>query len=82
EVEKQRALARLFFDKGIRAFSYTDEMLTRDRHIKEKLALLARYYRKKRVLHVCGWQHLSDPRNMYDPLNPVKVFAHDRSVCI
>jgi hypothetical protein len=31
---------------------------------------------------VCGWQHLSDPRNMYDPLNPVKVFAHDRSVCI
>jgi hypothetical protein len=79
EVEKARALARLFFDKGIKTFSYTDEMLTRDRHVKDKLAHLARHYQGKRVLHVCGWQHLSDPRNVYDSLNPVKVFAHDRS---
>jgi hypothetical protein len=82
EVEKARALARLFFDKGIKTFSYTDEMLTRDRHVKEKLALLARHYEEKRVLHVCGWQHLSDPYNIYDSLNPAKVYAHDRSLCI
>jgi hypothetical protein len=79
EVEKARALARLFFDKGIKTFSYTDEMLTRDRHVKEQLALLMQHYPGKRVLHVCGWQHLSDPHNIYDSLNPVKVFAHDRS---
>ena len=79
EMENQRALARLFFDKGIKTFSYTDEMLTRDRHVKENLALLARHYKGRRLLHVCGWQHLSDPHNIYDPLNPVKVFAHDRS---
>ncbi len=79
EMESQRALARIFFDKGIKTFSYTDEMLTRDRHVKENLALLARHYKGRRLLHVCGWQHLSDPHNIYDPLNPVKVFAHDRS---
>jgi hypothetical protein len=79
EVEKARALARLFFDKDIKTFSYTDEMLTRDRHVKEKLAVLMRHYLGKRVLHVCGWQHLSDPHNIYDSLNPVKVFVHDRS---
>jgi len=82
EVEKQRALARLFFDKGIRTFPYTNEMLIRDKHLTERLAILLQDHQGKRVLHVCGWQHLSDPRNMYDPLNPVKVFAHDRSVCI
>ena len=82
EVEKQRALARLFFGKGIKAFPYTDEMLTRDRHLKERLALLMRHHQGKRLLHVCGWQHLSDPHNIYHSLNPVKVFAHDRSVCI
>jgi hypothetical protein len=79
EAEKARTLARLFFDKGVRTFSYTEEMLTRDRHVKEELALLTRHYQGKRILHVCGWQHLSDPRTIYDSLNPVKVFAHDRS---
>jgi hypothetical protein len=82
EADKQRALARLFFDKGIKAFSYTDDMLTRDRHVKEKLTLLTRHCQGKRVLHVCGWQHLSDPHHIYGSLNPVKVFAHDRSFCI
>ena len=82
EVEKQRALARLFFDKGIKAFSYTNEMLTRDRYLTERLALLMRRHQGKRLLHVCGWQHLSDPHNTYHSLNPVKVFVHDRSVRI
>ena len=80
EIAKQRALARLFFDKGIRAFPYTNEMLTRDRHVKKKLELLTSRYQGKRLLHVCGWQHLSHQHNIYDSLNPVKVFAHDRSV--
>ncbi len=78
-VERQRALARLFFEQGVRTFTYTDEMLIRDRHMKRRLALLTRRYKKGRLVHVCGWQHLSDPHNLYDSLNPVKVFAHDRS---
>jgi hypothetical protein len=82
EIARERALARLFFCKDIKTFSYTDEMLTRDRHVKEKLTCLSRRYEEKRILHVCGWQHLSDPHNVYESLNPVKVFAHDRSFCI
>ena len=80
EITKERALARLFFDKGVRAFAYTDEMLTRDRHIVEKLASLAHRYNGKRILHVCGWQHLVDQGNLYHTLNPVKVFLHDRTL--
>jgi len=82
EVKKQRALARLFFCKGIKTFSYTDDMLARDRHLKESLALLMLRYQERRVLHVCGWQHLSDPHSIYDSLDPVKVFVHDRTICI
>ena len=82
EAGKQRALARLFFDKGLRTFSHTDEMIVRDRHLKERLAFLISRCQEKRVLHVCGWQHLSDPYNIFDALNPRKVFAYDRSICI
>jgi hypothetical protein len=82
KVEKQRTLARLFFDKGIRTFAYTDEMLVRDSHLKERVAVLMQQYQGKRLLHVCGWQHLYDPYSIYDALNPRKVFAHDRSICI
>jgi len=82
EIAKERTLARLFFDKGVRAFAYTEEMLTRDRYITEKLALLAHRYNGKRILHVCGWQHLIDQGNLYHRFNPVKAFLHDRTLRI
>ena len=82
EVDKERALARLFFDKGIRTFEYTEEMLIRDKQVKEQLLLLARHYQGKRIVHVCGWRHCADQQNIFDSLRPVKVFVHDRSICI
>jgi hypothetical protein len=81
-LHKEMVRARLFFEKGVKTFSYSDEMLVRDRHVTHRLMLLARQHRTKRVLHVCGWQHLSDPYSVYEPLNPVKVFLHDRSLCV
>jgi len=81
-LRKEMVFARLFFEKGVKVFSYSDEMLVRDRHVTHRLALLMRQHRMKRLLHVCGWQHLSDPCGVYEPLNPVKVFVHDRSLCI
>jgi hypothetical protein len=79
-VQKERVLARMFFEEGSKTFSYSDEMLVRDRYIKDRLVLLMRQHQGKRILHVCGWQHLSDPRGVYGPLNPVKVFAYDRTL--
>jgi hypothetical protein len=81
-VQKERALARMFFEDGTKTFSYSDEMLVRDRYIKDRLVLLMRQHQGKRILHICGWQHLSDPRGVYGPLNPVKVFAYDRTLCV
>jgi len=81
-VQKERVLARMFFEDGTKTFSYNDEMLVRDRYIKDRLLLLMRQHQGKRILHVCGWQHLSDPRGVYDPLNPVKIFAYDRTFCV
>ena len=81
-VRKERVLARMFFEDGTKTFSYNDEMLVRDRYIKDRLLLLMRQHQGKRILHVCGWQHLSDPRGVYGPLNPVKVFAYDRTFCV
>ncbi len=82
EVNKERALARLFFDKGIRTFEYTEEMLVRDKQVKEQLLVLARHYQGKRIVHVCGWRHCAEQQNIFDSLRPVKVFVHDRSICI
>jgi hypothetical protein len=81
-VQKEMVLARLFLEKGVKTFSYSDEMLVRDRHVTHRLALLMRQYSMKRMLYVCGWQHLPDPYSVYEPLNPVKVFVHDRSLCV
>ncbi len=81
-LQKEMVLARLFYEQGVKAFSYSDEMLVRDRHVAHRLTLLARQHRGKRMLHVCGWQHLSDPCSVYEPLTPVKVFVHDRSLCV
>ncbi len=72
-------LARLFFEHGVRAFPYPEEMRIRDRYIRDRIATLRRCHRNSRILHICGWRHLSDPDNVYKELNPVKVFVHDRA---
>lgn len=79
---KELVLARLFFDEGVKAFPYTEEMLLRDRHIKERVSSLMAEHQDERFVHICGWQHLADPQSVYAAFNPIKVFAHDRSLCI
>ncbi|HOP86673.1 MAG TPA: hypothetical protein PKZ54_09390 [Syntrophorhabdaceae bacterium] len=69
--------ARLYFEKGIKTFEYTEEMRIRDIHMKNKISLIMRCHNEKRFLHICGWQHLSDPYNVYEPLKPIKVFIYD-----
>ena len=81
-VSSERVLAGLYFRDGVRAFAYTEEMGARDRFMKDRISLLMRYHGPGRFLHVCGWRHLADPRQIYAPLNPTKVFIHDRTVCI
>lgn len=81
EEQKERLLARLALEKNIAVTPYSDEMYTRDKYMSDKIRALRRYYRGKRFLHVCGWQHLKDPCNLYEHLNPVKVFAHDKAFC-
>jgi hypothetical protein len=75
----EETAARLFFEKGVTIVSYTDEMCIRDTYMSNRIAVLMKYYGDKRFLHICGWQHLQDPCNVYSPLNPVKVFFHDKT---
>ncbi len=78
---QEKALARLAFEGGVRLFSYTEEMQTRDRHMKERIAALMKIHDAPRLLlHVCGWQHLADPHGLYASLDPVKVFIHDKTL--
>jgi hypothetical protein len=78
----ERVLAELFFRREIKTYRYTDEMFMRDRFMKERISLLMRHHGSGRYMHVCGWQHLPDPYNIYAPLKPIKVFMHDRAFCI
>jgi hypothetical protein len=82
DVRHEKTLARLFFEKGVNIVGYTDEMRVRDRFMRDKIALLRKNYTGSRFLHVCGWQHLSDPHHLYQELNPTKVFIYDKTLCI
>ena len=78
----QKAVARLFFEKGVKAFSYTEEMLTRDRHMSGVIAGIIKRRAPACLVHICGWQHLCDPFDEYGPLRPKKVFIHDKAFCV
>jgi hypothetical protein len=78
----EKILAGLFFDKGVKVTTYGDEMWMRDKYMSKKLAVLRKYYGSRRFLHIAGWQHLQDPYNLYEALKPIKVFYHDKTLCI
>jgi hypothetical protein len=78
----EKAAARLFFEKGIKLSSYDNEMYVRDKYMSNRISVLMKHHTNKRFLHVCGWQHLEDPYGLYVPLNPMKVFLHDKTLCI
>ena len=82
ETGYEHILARLFFENGVRTTAYTEEMRTRDRYMSGKIEAVSACYRGKRLLHICGWQHLQDPHNLYGPLNPTKVFIYDKTFCV
>lgn len=79
---KEKALARLFFEKGVKVFTYTEEMRVRDRYISGRLARLLTDMRAAHIVHVCGWQHLGDPERLYEPLHPAKAFVYDKAIRI
>jgi hypothetical protein len=82
EKRRQKAMARLFFEKGIKAFAYTEEMRARDRHMSNKIGRLTRRRVPSRLVHICGWQHLCDPFGFYDAFYPKKAFIYDKALCV
>ena len=80
---RQRAMARLFFEKGMKTFSYTEEMRVRDRHMSGRHRALVGAAPLARVVHICGWQHLCDPFGFYPAFHPkrsssmIKLFVFD-----
>jgi len=79
---QEKAQARLYFEKGITIAHYDREMYIRDRYMAAKIQDLMKGNHDKRFLHVCGWQHLEDPSNLYGIFNPTKVFSHDKALCL
>jgi hypothetical protein len=73
----ERVMARLFFDSGIQTFSYTEEMLIRDRYMGRRIGTLLQDHKGKQIAHITGWQHLKDPYNIFTPFHPIKVFPYD-----
>ncbi len=76
---QQRALARLCLDHGLSVLPYTEEMGVRDREMTHRIATLMEAHKGARFLHVCGWQHLQDPFDLYSPFNPTKAFIYDEA---
>lgn len=78
---QEKALAQLFFEKGMRVVPYTEEMYVRDEYMSRRIQHVMASHTDMRLLHICGWHHLQDPYHVYDHLNPVKVFVYDQTVC-
>jgi hypothetical protein len=78
----ESAAARLFFEKGVSLFSYTEEMDARDSHMRDRIGELMESHKPARFLHICGWQHLPDPHGLYAPFNPEKAFIYDKALRI
>ena len=76
---RQKAMARLFLEKGIKTFPYTEEMRLRDRHMSKRIGHLVKRHAPSRVVHICGWQHLCDPFGLYTALYPKKAFIYDKA---
>ncbi len=76
----EMAAARLFFEKGVSLFPYTEEMRARDSHMRDRIRELMASHKAACFLHICGWQHLSDPHDLYTPLNPQKAFIYDKAL--
>ncbi len=79
---RQKAMARLFLEKGIKTFPYTEEMRLRDRHMSRKIGRLVKRHAPSRLVHICGWQHLCDPFGLYAALYPKKAFIYDKALCV
>jgi hypothetical protein len=79
ETAREKVLAELFFERGIKTSLYTDEMHIRDSLMKDRISLLVRHHGPGRFLHLCGWRHLCDPHDVFGPLKPIKVFMYDRA---
>lgn len=79
---QEMAAARLYFEKGIKVAQYDREMYIRDRYMSTKIQDLMNGFKGKKFLHVCGWQHLHDPSSLYAQFNPIKVFSHDKTLCL
>jgi hypothetical protein len=74
---REKALARLFFEKGITVVPYSSDMAVRDRHMSNRIKGLILKYKDGHFVHICGWQHLRDPYGLYEYLFPRKVFIYE-----
>ena len=73
----EKVMAKLFFESGVEADRYTQEMLVRDRYMSHRIEVLMRHRRDKKFVHITGWQHMKDPWGIFSHFNPVKVFPYD-----
>lgn len=78
----EKAIAFMCLKKGMRLFDYTEEMYLRDIYMSERIKRIMARQPEKRLVHICGWQHLVDPCDVYKPLSPAKVFLYDTPLCI
>lgn len=79
---QEMTAAKLYFEKGTVIAQHDKEMYIRDRYMSARIQGLMKGAQGRKFLHVCGWQHLHDPSNLYSQLNPIKVFSHDKTFCL
>lgn len=78
-VEEKRA-AIMYFEKNIKLFAYTPEMRVRDQFARRLIGKIMERHRARKLVHICGWQHLADQYGFFSDLNPKKIFIYDKAL--
>ncbi|MCX7858228.1 MAG: hypothetical protein N2513_09695 [Deltaproteobacteria bacterium] len=79
EIQRERKMAEMFFNKGIKAFHYTEDMRVRDEYVFRLIKRIIAENPGKKLVHICGWQHLSDPFGFFSELRPQKIYIYDKA---
>ena len=79
-VEAQKRAAQIHLFKNVKVFGYSNEMRVRDEYAFRLIKRIIEENPGKKIVHICGWQHLTDEYGFFSRLEPQKIYIYDKAI--
>lgn len=80
DLNDEKRIADMYFEKNTKLFKYSEEMRVRDEYTCRLIRRIMEENRGEKIVHVCGWQHLADEYGYFSKLNPHKIYIYDKAL--